>query len=58
MGSSQVPPERKSPDLMCQFSQSDMPISKLKNYGVDGNNLKWFQSYLNNRKQLIAYNNK
>ena len=25
-------------------------ISKLKNYGVTGNNLKWFESYLNNRK--------
>ena len=22
-------------------------ISKLKNYGVTGNNLKWFESYLN-----------
>ena len=33
-------------------------ISKLKNYGVRGNNLKWFESYLNNRKQFIAYNNK
>ena len=32
-------------------------ISKLKNYGVTGNNLKWFESYLNNRKQFIAYNN-
>ena len=35
-----------------------MPLSKLKNYGVTGNNLKWFESYLNNRKQFIAYNNK
>ena len=33
-------------------------ISKLKNIGVRGNNLKWFESYLNNRKQFIAYNNK
>ena len=33
-------------------------ISKLKNYYVRGNNLKWFESYLNNRKQFIAYNNK
>ena len=33
-------------------------ISKLKNYGVRGNNLKWFKSYHNNRKQFIAYNNK
>ena len=27
-------------------------ISNLKNYGVRGNNLKSFESYLNNRKQL------
>ena len=33
-------------------------ISKLKNYGVRGNNLKWFKCYHNNRKQFIAYNNK
>ena len=33
-------------------------ISELKNYGVTGNNLKWFKSCLNNRKQFIAYNNK
>ena len=34
-------------------------ISKLKNYdGVKGNNLKWFESYLNNRKQFIGYKNK
>ena len=33
-------------------------ISKLKNYGVRGNNSKWFESYLNNRKLFIAYNNK
>ena len=33
-------------------------ISKLKNYGVTGNNLKWFESYFNNRQQFIAYNSK
>ena len=33
-------------------------ISKLKNYGVRGNNLKWFERYRNNRKQFIKYNNK
>ena len=32
-------------------------ISKLKNYGVRGNNLQWFESYLN-RRQFIVYNNK
>ena len=30
----------------------------MKNYGVRGNNLKWFEGYLNNRKQFISFNNK
>ena len=33
-------------------------ISRLKNYGVRGNNSKQFKRYLNNRKHFIAYNNK
>ena len=33
-------------------------ISKLENYGVNGNNLRWFQSYLKNRKQYLNFNNK
>ena len=28
----------------------DILVSKLENYGVNGNNLHWFQSYLKNRK--------
>ena len=32
-------------------------ISKLRNYGIRGHNLQWFESYLNNRKQFITYNN-
>ena len=36
----------------------DILLSKLKNYGVKGNNLKWFESYLKNRKQFISFNNK
>ena len=28
-------------------------IKKLKLYGVKGNNLRWFESYLSNRKQYI-----
>ena len=31
-------------------------ISKLKNNGIRGVNLYWFESYLFNRKQFIAYN--
>ena len=47
-------------DLSKAFDTVDhkILISKLKNYGVRGNNLKWCESYLNNRKQFIAYNNK
>ena len=42
-------------DLSKAFDTVDhkILISKLKNYGVRGNNLKWFESYLNNRKQFI-----
>ena len=32
-------------------------ITKLENYGVKGTNLQWFKSYLENRKQFIAYEN-
>ena len=32
-------------------------ITKLKQYGIQGN-IRWFESYLSNRKQYIAYNNK
>ena len=31
-------------------------IEKLKLYGVKGNNLRWFESYLSKRKQNISYN--
>ena len=33
-------------------------ICKLQNYGVSKNNLKLFESYLNNPKQFISFNNK
>ena len=36
----------------------DILICKLKNYGVRGNNLKWFESHLNHQKQFISFNNK
>ena len=32
-------------------------ITKLENHGVKGTNLQWFKSYLENRKQFIAYEN-
>ena len=31
-------------------------LSKLSHYGIRGNSLKWFQSYLSNRKQYVTYN--
>ena len=33
-------------------------ITRLENYGVNGNNLCWFQSYLKNLKQYLNLNNK
>ena len=33
-------------------------VFKLENYGVNGNNLCWFLSYLKNRKQYLNFNNK
>ena len=33
-------------------------ITKLKQYRILGNNIRWFESYLSNRKQYLAYNNK
>ena len=32
-------------------------IKKLKYYGIDGIALKWFTDYLNNRSQVVKYNN-
>ena len=31
-------------------------LSKLSHYGIRGNSLIWFQSYLSNRKQYVTYN--
>ena len=47
-------------DLSRAFDTVDhyILICKPKNYGVRRNSLKWFESYLNNRKQFISFNNK
>ena len=34
----------------------DILIKKLKNYGIDNNELLWFESYLNNRSQVVNVN--
>ena len=33
-------------------------LYKLQKYGIDGNCLEWFKSYLYNRKQIVKINNK
>ena len=33
-------------------------ITNLENYGINGKNLRWLQSYLKNRKQYLNFNNK
>ena len=47
-------------DLSKAFDTVDhhIVVSKLDNYGANGNNLRWFQSYLENRKQYLNFNNK
>ena len=43
-------------DLSKAFDTVDhkIIITKLENYGVTGTNLRWFKSYLENRKQCIS----
>ena len=46
-------------DLSKAFDTVDhyILITKVKQYGIHGNNIRWFESYLRNRKQYITYNN-
>ena len=47
-------------DLSKAFDTVDHRIllKKLIHYGVNGNNIRWFESYLTNRKQYLSFNNK
>ena len=46
-------------DLRQAFDTVDhhLLLQKLELYGIKNNNLKWFQSYLSNRKQFTTFNN-
>ena len=47
-------------DLSKAFDTVDhhIIIKKLNQYGVKGSNIRWFKSYLHDRKQYIRFNNK
>ena len=47
-------------DLSKAFDTIDHHIllKKLIHFGVNGNNIHWFESYLTNRKRFLSFNNK
>ena len=49
--------KQKQPLQAFDTADHNILLEKLSMYGVKGNNLKWFHSYLSNRKQYIEFQN-
>ena len=45
-------------ELASNLTMKQIILKKLIHDGVNGNNIRWFESYLRNRKQFLSFNNK
>ena len=45
-------------ELASNLTMKRIIPKKLIHDGVNGNNIRWFESYLTNRKQFLSFNNK
>ena len=45
-------------ELASNLTMKRIILKKLIHDGVNGNNIRWFESYLTNRKQFLSFNNK